>query len=111
MFDQILLIVSVTSLVMITPGPDMVLVLRNTLVGGPTRWFTHGDRYSSRESDPHHLLRTRRWVAHFAEHRGVLRAQVCECGLSDLPRNHDVSVECEGCRDEHGRAPAHGQNL
>jgi RhtB (resistance to homoserine/threonine) family protein len=34
MLDQILLIVSVTSLVMVTPGPDMVLVLRNTLVGG-----------------------------------------------------------------------------
>lgn len=34
MFDQILVIVSVTFLVMITPGPDMVLVLRNTFVGG-----------------------------------------------------------------------------
>ncbi len=34
MLDQILVIVSVTSLVMITPGPDMVLVLRNTLVTG-----------------------------------------------------------------------------
>ncbi len=32
--DQILLIVSVTFLVMVSPGPDMVLVLRNTLVGG-----------------------------------------------------------------------------
>jgi RhtB (resistance to homoserine/threonine) family protein len=34
MLDQILVIVSVTFLVMITPGPDMVLVVRNTLVGG-----------------------------------------------------------------------------
>ena len=34
MLDQILVIVSVTALVMITPGPDMVLVLRNTLVDG-----------------------------------------------------------------------------
>jgi RhtB (resistance to homoserine/threonine) family protein len=34
MFDQILVIVSVTFLVMVSPGPDMVLVLRNTLVGG-----------------------------------------------------------------------------
>jgi RhtB (resistance to homoserine/threonine) family protein len=34
MIDQILLIVSVTSLIMVTPGPDMVLVLRNTFVGG-----------------------------------------------------------------------------
>ncbi len=34
MLDQILVIVSVTSLAMITPGPDMVLVLRNTLVTG-----------------------------------------------------------------------------
>ena len=34
MLDQILLIVSVTFLVMVTPGPDMVLVLRNTLVSG-----------------------------------------------------------------------------
>jgi RhtB (resistance to homoserine/threonine) family protein len=32
--NQILVIVSVTSLVMVSPGPDMVLVLRNTLVGG-----------------------------------------------------------------------------
>jgi RhtB (resistance to homoserine/threonine) family protein len=34
MFDQILVIVSVTFLVMISPGPDMVLVLRNTFVSG-----------------------------------------------------------------------------
>src|SRR6187397_1533709 len=34
MLDQILVIVSVTFLVMVSPGPDMVLVLRNTLVGG-----------------------------------------------------------------------------
>jgi RhtB (resistance to homoserine/threonine) family protein len=32
--DQILVIVSVTSVVMVIPGPDMVLVLRNTFVGG-----------------------------------------------------------------------------
>lgn len=34
MLDQISVIVSVTFLVMISPGPDMILVLRNTLVGG-----------------------------------------------------------------------------
>lgn len=34
MLDKILIIVSVTSLVMLTPGPDMVLVIRNTLVYG-----------------------------------------------------------------------------
>lgn len=34
MFDQILAIVSVTFLVMVSPGPDMVLVLHNTLVSG-----------------------------------------------------------------------------
>ena len=34
MLDQILTIVSVTFLVMVTPGPDMVLVLRNTVVSG-----------------------------------------------------------------------------
>jgi len=34
MLDQILVIVSVTSLVMVIPGPDMVLVLRNTVVDG-----------------------------------------------------------------------------
>ena len=34
MLEQILVIVSVTALVMISPGPDMVLVLRNTLVSG-----------------------------------------------------------------------------
>ena len=33
-FDQMLVIVSVTSLVMIIPGPDMVLVVRNTFLGG-----------------------------------------------------------------------------
>src|SRR5687768_4692965 len=32
--DQILVIVSVTFLAMVTPGPDMVLVLRNTFVSG-----------------------------------------------------------------------------
>ena len=34
MVDQILVIVGITFLVMISPGPDMVLVLRNTLLGG-----------------------------------------------------------------------------
>jgi RhtB (resistance to homoserine/threonine) family protein len=34
MLDQMLVIVSVTLLVMVTPGPDMVLVLRNTFVSG-----------------------------------------------------------------------------
>ncbi len=34
MLNQILVIVSLTALVMVTPGPDMVLVLRNTLAGG-----------------------------------------------------------------------------
>ena len=34
MLDQILIVVAVTSLVMVTPGPDMILVLRNTLVCG-----------------------------------------------------------------------------
>ncbi len=34
MLDQILVIVSLTALVMVTPGPDMVLVLRNTFAGG-----------------------------------------------------------------------------
>jgi RhtB (resistance to homoserine/threonine) family protein len=34
MLDQILVIVSVTFLAMVSPGPDMVLVLRNTLVDG-----------------------------------------------------------------------------
>ena len=34
MLDQLLVIVSVTFLVMLTPGPDMVLVLRNTFGGG-----------------------------------------------------------------------------
>jgi threonine/homoserine/homoserine lactone efflux protein len=34
MLEQLFVVVSVTSLVMVTPGPDMVLVLRNTLVEG-----------------------------------------------------------------------------
>ena len=34
MVDQILVIVGVTFLVMVSPGPDMVLVLRNTFLGG-----------------------------------------------------------------------------
>lgn len=34
MIGQLFLVVSVTCLAMVIPGPDMVLVLRNTLVGG-----------------------------------------------------------------------------
>ena len=34
MFDQVWMIVSLTFLVMVSPGPDMVLVLRNVLVSG-----------------------------------------------------------------------------
>jgi RhtB (resistance to homoserine/threonine) family protein len=34
MLDQMLVIVSVTFLVMVSPGPDMVLVLRNTFLSG-----------------------------------------------------------------------------
>ena len=34
MFGQVWVIVSLTTLVMLSPGPDMVLVLRNTVVGG-----------------------------------------------------------------------------
>ena len=34
MLDQLLVVVSVTSLVMIIPGPDMILVLRNTFASG-----------------------------------------------------------------------------
>jgi RhtB (resistance to homoserine/threonine) family protein len=34
MLEQILVIVGVTFLVMVSPGPDMVIVLRNTLIGG-----------------------------------------------------------------------------
>jgi threonine/homoserine/homoserine lactone efflux protein len=32
--EQILLVVGITCFVMISPGPDMILVLRNTVVGG-----------------------------------------------------------------------------
>ena len=32
--DQIVLVVSVTCLAMVSPGPDMILVMRNTLVSG-----------------------------------------------------------------------------
>lgn len=34
MLDQILVISGVTFLIMISPGPDMVIVMRNTLLGG-----------------------------------------------------------------------------
>ncbi|MEQ8332986.1 LysE family translocator [Nisaea sp.] len=34
MIDQILVILGITLLVMISPGPDMVIVMRNTFVGG-----------------------------------------------------------------------------
>lgn len=34
MLDQVLIIVGVTLLIMVTPGPDMVLVVRNTITGG-----------------------------------------------------------------------------
>jgi threonine/homoserine/homoserine lactone efflux protein len=32
--DQLLVTVAVTSLAMVSPGPDMILVLRNTLISG-----------------------------------------------------------------------------
>ena len=34
MLDQVLIIVGVTTLIMVTPGPDMAIVTRNTMVGG-----------------------------------------------------------------------------
>lgn len=34
MIDQILVVVGITVLVMVSPGPDMVIVMRNTLIGG-----------------------------------------------------------------------------
>ena len=36
MLDQVLIIVGVTLLIMVTPGPDMVLVIRNTIADGRT---------------------------------------------------------------------------
>jgi threonine/homoserine/homoserine lactone efflux protein len=32
--DRVLVVASVTALVMVIPGPDMILVLRNTLMSG-----------------------------------------------------------------------------
>ena len=34
MFDQLIVVVTVTCVVMVIPGPDMLLVLRNTFLGG-----------------------------------------------------------------------------
>jgi RhtB (resistance to homoserine/threonine) family protein len=34
LFDQIIIIVGITFLVMISPGPDMIIVMRNTFIGG-----------------------------------------------------------------------------
>ena len=34
MIDQLLVIVGITFLVLVSPGPDMILVLRNTLLAG-----------------------------------------------------------------------------
>lgn len=39
MLHQMLIIIGVTSLVMISPGPDMVIVFRNTLISGRTAGF------------------------------------------------------------------------
>lgn len=39
MIDQVLIIVGVTVMVMITPGPDMVIVMRNALLGGRLAGF------------------------------------------------------------------------
>lgn len=36
MIDQILVIAGITFLIMISPGPDMVIVMRNTVIGGRT---------------------------------------------------------------------------
>lgn len=40
MLDQILVVVGITVLVMISPGPDMVIVMRNTMVGGRVAGLT-----------------------------------------------------------------------
>lgn len=34
MLDQIIVILGITMLIMISPGPDMVIVMRNTIIGG-----------------------------------------------------------------------------
>ncbi|WP_193180057.1 LysE family translocator [Nisaea sediminum] len=34
MLDQIIVILGITTLIMISPGPDMVIVMRNTIIGG-----------------------------------------------------------------------------
>ena len=34
MLDQVLIIIGVTTLIMVTPGPDMAIVTRNTMLGG-----------------------------------------------------------------------------
>lgn len=39
MIEQILVIVSITFLVLVSPGPDMVIVMRNTLIGGRNAGF------------------------------------------------------------------------
>lgn len=39
MFDQILIIIGVTFLVLIAPGPDMVMVVRNTVVSGKSAGY------------------------------------------------------------------------
>ena len=40
MLDQILVVVSLSLLIVISPGPDMVIVMRNTLVGGRAAGLT-----------------------------------------------------------------------
>lgn len=39
MLDQILVIIGITTLVMFSPGPDLVIVIRNTLTGGRAGGF------------------------------------------------------------------------
>ena len=60
----------VTLLVMVSPGPDMVLVLRNTFVGG-RRAGLQTSIGISREYGPHRLLRARHRAAHLAKHPGL----------------------------------------
>ena len=45
MIEQILVIVGITALVMVSPGPDMLLVTRNTLVATSRRSLDIAGRF------------------------------------------------------------------
>ena len=101
MLDQILVIISVTFLVMVTPGPDMVLVLRNTLVAGrPAGLQTSIGILCGNLVHITYCMLHR--AADLAQHSSVFVAEIRGGCVSRLSRSHEHSIGSQEPRDERG---------